>query len=139
MLYVNLLLLAGVSMAIAVGTSNRTVLIVAVIVSGAFVGLNNTLTTQAVMLVSSVERPVASAAYGFVRFIGGGLAPFCAGLMAAAWSVHVPFVVGAAALLLAMAVLRTVHGRVSAADRKEEALEEAPPPARAPDMLDESA
>ena len=138
-LYVNLLLLAGVSMAIAVGTSNRTVLIVAVIVSGAFVGLNNTLTTQAVMLVSSVERPVASAAYGFVRFIGGGLAPFCAGLMAAAWSVHVPFVVGAAALLLAMAVLRTVHGRVSAADRKEEALEEAPQPARAPDMLDESA
>jgi MFS family permease len=32
--------------------------------SSAFVGLNNTLTTQAVMLVSPVERPVASAAYG---------------------------------------------------------------------------
>ena len=35
---------------------------------------------QAVMLVSPVERPVASSAYGFVRFIGGGLAPFAAGL-----------------------------------------------------------
>ncbi len=28
------------------------------------------------MTVSPVERPVASSAYGFVRFIGGGLAPY---------------------------------------------------------------
>jgi len=67
----------------------------AVIVSGAFIGLNNTLTTQAVMLVSPVERPVASAAYGFVRFIGGGLAPFAAARLAADLNVHVPFYVGA--------------------------------------------
>ena len=46
-----------------------------VIVAGVFIGVNNTLTTQAVMIVAPVERPVASAAYGFVRFIGGGLAP----------------------------------------------------------------
>ncbi|MBO0708121.1 MAG: MFS transporter, partial [Candidatus Dormibacteraeota bacterium] len=138
-LYVNFFLLAVTSAVIAVGTSNRPVLVVAMIVSGAFVGLNNTLTTQAVMLVSSVERPVASAAYGFVRFIGGGLAPFFAGLMAAAWSVHVPFLVGAAALLLAMGVLRLVHGRVRAADQKEEAMEETPAPGPGRDILDEPA
>ncbi|MGH2929550.1 MAG: MFS transporter, partial [Solirubrobacteraceae bacterium] len=114
------------------GTSNRWVLIVAVVVSGAFVGLNNTLMTQAVMLVSRVERPIASAAYGFVRFIGGGLAPFCAGLMAAAWSVHVPFLVGAGVLVLAMVVLRTVHARVEAADHKEAEMEEADEPDEGP-------
>ncbi|WP_448621175.1 hypothetical protein [Geodermatophilus sp. URMC 65] len=46
--------------------------------------------TQAVMLVSPVERPVASAAYGFVRFLGGGLAPFAAGELAEHWDLHVP-------------------------------------------------
>jgi nucleoside recognition membrane protein YjiH len=47
-------------------SSPKTTLIVAVIVSGAFIGLNNTLTTQAVMLVSPVERPIASASYDVV-------------------------------------------------------------------------
>ena len=68
------------------------------IVAGIFIGINNTLTTQAVMLVSPVERPVASAAYGFVRFIGGGLAPFAAGKLAEHFGVHVPFFVGAVAV-----------------------------------------
>jgi ACDE family multidrug resistance protein len=81
-LYVNLALLAADLLVIAVFSSSKTTLIVAVIVSGAFIGLNNTLTTQAVMLVSPVERPVGSASYGFVRFIGGGLAPFCAAKLA---------------------------------------------------------
>ena len=52
------------------------------IVAGVFLGVNNTLITQAVMIVAPVERPVASAAYGFVRFIGGGLAPYAAGKLA---------------------------------------------------------
>jgi MFS family permease len=87
-----------------------------VIASGVVVGINNTLTTQAVMLVSPVERPVASAAYGFVRFIGGGLAPFFAGKMVEAWNIHVPFVVGAVAVVLGIAVLSTGHRMHSRAD-----------------------
>jgi MFS transporter, ACDE family, multidrug resistance protein len=78
-LYVNLFALGIVMAVIAAGVHTPAAVIVAVIVSGAFIGINNTLTTQAVMLVSPVERPVASSAYGFVRFIGGGLAPFAAG------------------------------------------------------------
>jgi len=50
------------------------VIVIAVILSGAFLGVNNTLVTTAVMEVSPVERPVASAAYSFVRFIGGAIA-----------------------------------------------------------------
>jgi nucleotide-binding universal stress UspA family protein len=103
--------------AIAIGVHIPAVMIVAVIVSGAFIGINNTLTTQAVMLVSPVERPVASSAYGFVRFIGGGLAPYVAGRIADATSLSVPFYLGGVAFVLAIAVLASGHRLVSAGEQ----------------------
>jgi MFS transporter, ACDE family, multidrug resistance protein len=99
-------------------TDNRPALIACVVASGIVVGVNNTLTTQAVMLVSPVERPVASAAYGFVRFIGGGLAPFVAGKMVDHWNIHVPFVVGAVAVAAGALVLATGHRMLSSADAR---------------------
>jgi MFS family permease len=117
-LYVNLALLAVDLVVIAAFTTSQITLIVAVIVSGAFVGLNNTLTTQSVMLVAPVERPIASASYGFVRFIGGGLAPYCAARLAAAFNVHVPFYLGAATVLVAIVVLSTGHSLLTQAERK---------------------
>lgn len=92
------------------------VVIACVVASGVVAGINNTLTTQAVMLVAPVERPVASAAYGFVRFIGGGLAPFAAGKMVDHWNMHVPFVVGAVAVLAGIAILTTGHRALARAD-----------------------
>ncbi|MGY1705471.1 hypothetical protein ACI79C_12935 [Geodermatophilus sp. SYSU D00697] len=77
-----LVLFAVDLLAIGVVVETRWALITAVVVAGVFIGVNNTLATQAVMLVSPVERPVASAAHGFVRFLGGGLAPFAAGEVA---------------------------------------------------------
>ncbi|GGX71236.1 MFS transporter [Streptomyces anandii] len=108
-LYANLLGLGVVMAVIAAGVATPTVVIVAVIVSGAFIGINNTLTTQAVMLVSPVERPVASSAYGFLRFIGGGLAPYVAGKLADATDLSVPFYLGAATFVLAIPVLASGH------------------------------
>ncbi|CAL9666280.1 MFS transporter [Streptomyces sp. enrichment culture] len=108
-LYANLLGLGIVMAVIAAGVTDPTTVIVAVIVSGAFIGINNTLTTQAVMLVSPVERPVASSAYGFLRFIGGGLAPYVAGKLADATDLSVPFYLGAATFLLAIPVLASGH------------------------------
>ena len=122
-LYVNLALLAVDLAVIAAFTSSQLTLIVAVIVSGAFVGLNNTLTTQAVMLVAPVERPIASASYGFVRFIGGGLAPYCAARLAATFNVHVPFYLGAGTVLVAIVILATGHSLLTKA---EERLDEEP-------------
>jgi ACDE family multidrug resistance protein len=120
-LYVNLALLAADLVVIAAFTSSRATLIVAVIVSGAFVGLNNTLTTQAVMLVAPVERPVASASYGFVRFIGGGLAPYCAARLAASFNVHVPFYLGAGTVVAAIAILATGHSLLTRAEQDSSA------------------
>ena len=96
-------------------------IIAGVIVSGAFIGVNNTLVTTAVMSIAPVERPVASATYGFVRFIGGGLAPFAAGLMVEAWDpkAHLPFLIAAGTVALAAVVLSTVRSALAAEDRGE--------------------
>lgn len=101
---------------IAAFPEDRAVLVTCVIVSGVFIGITNTLTTQAVMVISPVERPVASAAYGFVRFIGGGLAPFAAGKLVEATNLHVPFAIASLACLAAIAVLATNHAALRRAD-----------------------
>ncbi|MGN6404328.1 MFS transporter [Sinomonas sp.] len=119
-LYANLLGLAVVMAVIALGVATPAVVVVAVIISGAFIGINNTLTTQAVMLVAPVERSVASSSYGFIRFIGGGLAPFVAGKIAESTNQSVAFWVGAVAFLLAIPVLASGHKLVAKAEREAE-------------------
>ena len=116
-MYVNLAAFAAVVLVIAVWTTDRAVLIPAVIVSGIFIGVNNTITTQAVMTVSPVERPVASASYSFVRFIGGGLAPFVAGRLVLAAGIHVPFFIASGAIVAGIAILATAHRLLGEAER----------------------
>ena len=83
----------------------RRVLVVGVVVAGAFLGVNNTVITEAVMGAAPVERPVASAAYSFVRFSGGAVAPYAAGKLGENVSVHAPFWMGAGAVAVAVVVL----------------------------------
>jgi MFS transporter, ACDE family, multidrug resistance protein len=116
-LYVNFVLLAADLLVIAFNTASPAVVIVAVIVAGAFLGINNTLVTQAVMMVAPVERPVASATYGFVRFIGGGIAPYVAGKLAERYTDSVPFYVGAGAMIVALAIFVTGRRLIADADR----------------------
>jgi MFS family permease len=116
-LYGNFVLMAVDLAVIGVFSANKAAVIAAVIVSGAFIGVNNTLVTTAVMSIAPVERPVASATYGFVRFIGGGLAPFVASKLVEHTNVHVPFLIATGTLLLAAVVLSTVHPAIDAADR----------------------
>jgi ACDE family multidrug resistance protein len=123
-LYGNFALMALDLAAIGLWPDKPTVVIVAVIVAGIFCGVNNTLVTTAVMSIAPVERPVASATYGFVRFIGGGLAPFVAGKLVEHYSAHVPFLIGGGTVLLAALVLATVHRALTAADRGEVAQPE---------------
>src|SRR5665811_124358 len=107
-LYAALLFFAADLAAISIFVNNRTVLVVAVITAGIFIGINNTLTTQAVMMVSPVQRPVASAAYGFVRFLAGKLVE--------RFNLHVPFAIGAVAVVAAVIVLSTAHQMLAQAD-----------------------
>ena len=91
--------------AMAVWTDHKEVLVVGVIVAGAFLGVNNTVITEAVMGAAPVERPVASAAYSFVRFSGGAVAPWAAGKLGENVSVHAPFWMGASAVGVAVVIL----------------------------------
>jgi MFS transporter, ACDE family, multidrug resistance protein len=124
-LYGSLALVAVILAVIAGFATTPWVVIVAVIASGALVGLNNTLVTTAVMSISPVPRNVASATYGFVRFIGGGLAPFVAGLLAESVGARVPFLIAAVVVLAGVFLLSTVRSALDEADRSPDAHEAA--------------
>jgi MFS family permease len=108
----------------AIFTTSKPTLIAVVVVSGLFLGVNNALITQGVMKVAVVARPIASAGYSFVRFIGGAIAPYLAARLGEIFNPHVPFFVGAATILLALVVLLAGGrhlGRIDAAE--EEAVD----------------
>src|SRR6476661_6963464 len=87
--------------------ASQTALIVCVVVSGAFLGISNTLMTQVVMESAPVPRPIASSAYSFVRFCGGAIAPFVAGKLGEHVSVQAPFYLGAGMTAIGIGVLWT--------------------------------
>ncbi|MGO4447103.1 MFS transporter [Mycobacterium sp. 2YAF39] len=122
-LLVNLLAMTATLVVMAVGTENKAVLATCVVLAGLFIGINNTLITETVMKAAPVERGVASAAYSFVRFSGAALAPWLAGVLGERINVHVPYWVGAAAVLLATAVLALTRSHLTGIDDEEEADE----------------
>jgi len=97
-----LLMFALVLLAMGIWTSTQWVVIAAVVVAGALLGNNNTLITTAVMNAAPVERSTASAAYSFLRFIGGAIAPYTAGKLAEMFNPGVPFFTGAGFVLVSV-------------------------------------
>ena len=93
-----------------VAVDSQAVLIGAVLVGGALIGMVNTVLTEALMRVApDIDRPVASAAYSFVRFGGGALAPWLAGRLSENGDESLPFFV--AAVVVALAVVPLLAGR----------------------------
>ena len=107
---------SAILIVMAFGESSPAVLATCVIIAGAFLGIINTVLTEAVMKVSPVERPVASSAYSFLRFSGGAIAPFLAGKLAEGVSLEAPFLVGAAAVLIALGILTLGRRSLAAAE-----------------------
>jgi predicted MFS family arabinose efflux permease len=83
-------------------TSTQMVIIICVIAAGALLGNNNTLITTAVMNAAPVQRSTASAAYSFLRFIGGAIAPYMAGKLSEIYNSSVPFIVGGCFVLISV-------------------------------------
>lgn len=92
----------------------------AVIVSGIFSGVNNTLVTTAGMSIAPVERPVVAATYDFVRFIGG-LAPFAAGEPVERFNEHIPHILATITAIVAAVVLSSVHRALERVERQRKA------------------
>ncbi|GLP74789.1 MFS transporter [Mycobacterium antarcticum] len=129
-LILNLLAFSALLAVMAVGADSKTVLATCVVIAGLFIGVNNTLITETVMKAAPVERGVASAAYSFLRFGGGAVAPWLAGVLGERFNAHLPFWVGAAAVLLAAGVLVATRPHLTHIDDIEtpddEARDEAP-------------
>jgi ACDE family multidrug resistance protein len=123
-LVVNLLALTVTLAVMAIGTDSKAVLATCVVVAGLFIGINNTLITETVMKAAPVERGVASAAYSFLRFGGAAVAPWLAGVLGERVSVHLPYWVGAGAVLAGAALLFTARGHLSGIDAPEDEIDE---------------
>jgi MFS transporter, ACDE family, multidrug resistance protein len=123
-LVVNLLAMTATLVVMAVGTDTKAVLAACVVVAGLFIGVNNTLITETVMKAAPVERGVASAAYSFVRFSGAALAPWLAGVLGEQINAHLPYWVGAAAVLMGAGVLFVTRQHLVGIDVEESELDE---------------
>ncbi|MFN6543109.1 MFS transporter [Mycolicibacterium nivoides] len=123
-LILNLLAFTTVLAAMAVWTESKTVLASGVVIAGLFIGINNTLITETVMKAAPVERGVASAAYSFLRFGGAAIAPWLAGVLGEQVSVHLPYWVGAAAVLAGAGVLALTRPHLTGIDVEESELDE---------------
>ncbi|MDA0565554.1 MFS transporter [Streptomonospora sp. S1-112] len=100
-----LLLLAQAAIAVGIAAGATPAVIAAVVATGVPIGLCNTAFTEAAMEVSDAPRPVASAGYNFVRWIGGAAAPFVATTLGEALTTWAPYLLGAACCLVATAIL----------------------------------
>ncbi|MFN6554271.1 MFS transporter [Mycolicibacterium septicum] len=123
-LILNLLAFTTVLAVMAVWTDSKTVLASGVVIAGLFIGINNTLITETVMKAAPVERGVASAAYSFLRFGGAAVAPWLAGVLGEQVSVHLPYWVGAAAVLAGAGVMTLTRPHLAGIDVEESELDE---------------
>ncbi|SEI01995.1 Predicted arabinose efflux permease, MFS family [Halobacillus karajensis] len=108
-----------VLLAMGIWTSTQWVVIATVIFAGALLGNINTLITTAVMNASPVERSTASAAYSFLRFLGGAIAPFLAGKLSEIYNPSIPFLVGAGIVFLSVVFILLNHGHIRHVDKAE--------------------
>ena len=91
---------------VVLGFGGHTAAVVCTILSGALIGVNNTVYTELALGVSDAPRPVASAGYNFVRWFAAAAAPYFAPKIEE-WtgSVRVPFVVAAVTAVLGALVV----------------------------------
>ncbi|MGW2557796.1 MFS transporter [Streptomyces sp. NPDC001514] len=91
---------------VVLGYGDRTTAVVCTILSGAFIGVNNTVFTELALGVSDAPRPVASAGYNFVRWFAAAAAPYLAPKIAEWSDVHTPFVVAGIAAVIGAGIVR---------------------------------
>ena len=103
---------------VILGYGDHTTAVVCTIVSGAFIGMNNTVYTELALGVSDAPRPVASAGYNVVRWFAAAAAPYLAPKIEEWTDIHIPFVVAAVTAVLGALVV--VVRRNALTDEAEE-------------------
>lgn len=90
---------------LVLGYGSHTTAVVCTILSGAFIGVNNTVYTELALGVSDAPRPVASAGYNFVRWFAAAAAPYFAPKIEGWSNIRIPFVVAAVTAVIGAAVV----------------------------------
>ncbi|MFJ5098596.1 MFS transporter [Streptomyces sp. NPDC088557] len=112
---------------VVLGYGDHTTAIVCTVLSGAFIGVSNTVFTELALGVSDAPRPVASAGYNFVRWFAAAAAPYFAPKIEEWTDIHVPFLVAGAAAVTGAAIVgvrRTSLTREAAEQAPEHATED---------------
>jgi len=111
------ILLALLLVACAISVKSAAALIVCVILTGIPLGLLNTVLTECSMEASDLPRPVASSTYSGWRFLGGAIAPpLCTFLAGATGTTWVPFLYGAAMILVSALIITARRSTLARAD-----------------------
>ncbi|WP_406442509.1 MFS transporter [Streptomyces sp. NBC_01613] len=90
---------------LVLGYGSHTTAVVCTILSGAFIGVNNTVYTELALGVSDAPRLVASAGYNFVRWFAAAAAPYFAPKIEEWSNIRIPFVVAAVTAVLGAVVV----------------------------------
>lgn len=98
---------------LVLGYGSHVTAIVCTVLSGALIGVNNTVYTELALGVSDAPRPVASAGYNFVRWFAAAAAPFFAPKIEEWSDVHMPFVAAAVTALLGAVVVLVRRGALT--------------------------
>ncbi|BBL62277.1 hypothetical protein MARBORIA2_05600 [Methanobrevibacter arboriphilus] len=104
-LYVMLILFTILLLVMGIFTSDLLIISGCIIISGLLFGNSNSLFTNAVMTTSPVEASTTSAAFSFLRMIGGAIAPFLAGILTELYAPNTPFIVGSCFVVSSIIVI----------------------------------
>jgi predicted MFS family arabinose efflux permease len=100
-----LVLVAADLLAIGFGIHSKTVMVVAIVLSGLVLGAGNALLSTILMGLSGKRPAIGASATNFIRFVGGAAAPFLAGKLAEHVSPAAPLYMGAGAVVVGAVVL----------------------------------
>jgi len=100
---------------VGAGIHSQAVMIPAIIVSGLFLGVANATLSTLLMRVSVAGPSISASATNFVRFVGGGIAPYLAGKLSTEVSIGAPLYVAAGAVGAGVALLLSSRGLLDGA------------------------
>ncbi|MET9107961.1 MFS transporter [Streptomyces zhihengii] len=105
---------------VVLGYGGHTTAVVCTVLSGAFIGVSNTVFTELALGVSDEPRPVASAGYNFVRWFAAAAAPFLAPRIEEWSDIHTPFTVAGAAALTGAGIVWARRAALGREAREQE-------------------
>ncbi|MFC9267823.1 MFS transporter [Streptomyces zhihengii] len=105
---------------VVLGYGGHTTAVVCTVLSGAFIGVSNTVFTELALGVSDAPRPVASAGYNFVRWFAAAAAPFLAPRIEEWSDIHMPFTVAGAAALTGAGIVWARRAALGREAREQE-------------------